>query len=255
MPCDAGSGWFQLSGRTRRDRNAADAQAGALPLASRRLHAARSRIMPPCTSLVPPGRRAWPEPSEGRGDETAGGSDRLIERRLTDPDRSDTLMHMEQIRIRDLHMKTGERVRRAARGGRCGHHRARPARWPSLIPFHEGSCGSFVSRTPGAPRARHPAGRLRRRHRVRLGRSRIVDTFARLSGDVFLRTGDAVHLLSAREFGCTVVYSNDRHLLAAAPHVGIKGRDVIGPAGSSCARGTGYERRGMRQWAKPTPSW
>ena len=59
----------------------------------------------------------------------------------------------------------------------------------------------------------------------------IVDTFAGLSGDVFLRTGDAVHLLSAREFGCTAVYSNDRHLLAAAPHVGIKGRDVIGPAG------------------------
>ena len=59
----------------------------------------------------------------------------------------------------------------------------------------------------------------------------IVDTFARLSGDVFLRTGDAVHLLSAREFGYTAVYSNDRHLLAAAPHVGIKGRDVIGSAG------------------------
>ena len=54
-----------------------------------------------------------------------------------------------------------------------------------------------------------------------------VDTFAGLSGHVHLRTGDAVHLVSAREFGCAAVYSNDRHLLAAAPHVGITGRDVI----------------------------
>lgn len=57
----------------------------------------------------------------------------------------------------------------------------------------------------------------------------IEDTFANLSRSVFLRTGDAVHLLSAREFGCTAVHSNDRHLLAAAPHVGMTGRDVIGP--------------------------
>jgi len=55
----------------------------------------------------------------------------------------------------------------------------------------------------------------------------VTDTFSRLSRDVFLRTGDAVHLLTARESGCTAVYSNDRHLLAAAPHVGMTGRDVI----------------------------
>ena len=58
----------------------------------------------------------------------------------------------------------------------------------------------------------------------------VVDTFAGLSRRVFLRTGDAVHLLSAREIGCAAVYSSDRHLLAAAPHVGLTGRDVIGPA-------------------------
>ena len=57
----------------------------------------------------------------------------------------------------------------------------------------------------------------------------IARTFASLPRQVFLRTGDAVHLLSARERGCTEVYSNDRHLLAAAPHVGIAGFDVIAP--------------------------
>ena len=57
----------------------------------------------------------------------------------------------------------------------------------------------------------------------------IVGTFSNLSRSVFLRTGDAVHLLSAGEFGCTAVCSNDRHLLAAVPHVGVAGRDVIDP--------------------------
>lgn len=59
--------------------------------------------------------------------------------------------------------------------------------------------------------------------------SSIVDTFAQLSCQGYLRTSDAVHLLSARAFGCTTVYSSDRHLLAAAPHVGIVGRNVIEP--------------------------
>ena len=57
----------------------------------------------------------------------------------------------------------------------------------------------------------------------------IADTFSNLPRSVFLRTGDAVRLLSAREFGCTAVYSNDRHLPAEAPHVGMTSRDVIEP--------------------------
>ena len=60
----------------------------------------------------------------------------------------------------------------------------------------------------------------------------VADTFSELSRHVFLRTGDAVHLVSAREFGCAAVYSSDRHLLAAAPHVGMTGRDVIGSGAS-----------------------
>ena len=57
----------------------------------------------------------------------------------------------------------------------------------------------------------------------------VAGTFASLPRRVILRTGDAVHLLSARERGCKAIYSNDRHLLAAASYVGIEGRDVIAP--------------------------
>ena len=61
----------------------------------------------------------------------------------------------------------------------------------------------------------------------------VTDRFARLPGHVHLRTADAVHLLSARACGCTEIYSNDRHLLQAAGHVGMTGRDVIDPPASS----------------------
>ena len=58
-------------------------------------------------------------------------------------------------------------------------------------------------------------------------RSAVAGIFRKLPRDVFLRTGDAVHLLSAREQGLTEIYSNDRHLLGAASDVGIKGLDLI----------------------------
>ena len=58
----------------------------------------------------------------------------------------------------------------------------------------------------------------------------VADTYGSLPRDVVLRTGDAVHLLSAREHGLRQVYSNDRRLLAAAPYVGMTGLDVIGGA-------------------------
>ena len=44
--------------------------------------------------------------------------------------------------------------------------------------------------------------------------------------DVFIRTADAVHLTTALETGEREVWTNDRHMLAAAPHFGLVGRRV-----------------------------
>lgn len=54
----------------------------------------------------------------------------------------------------------------------------------------------------------------------------VVDLFRQLPSDVYLRTGDAVHLVSAKEQGFAEIFSSDRRLLDAAGHVGIAGRDV-----------------------------
>jgi predicted nucleic acid-binding protein len=47
-----------------------------------------------------------------------------------------------------------------------------------------------------------------------------------LPGGVFLRAGDAVHLTTARELNEQAIWTNDRHLLAAAPFFGLEGRKV-----------------------------
>lgn len=57
--------------------------------------------------------------------------------------------------------------------------------------------------------------------------SRIRQVYRNLPASVFLRGADAIHLGTAAEAGFRIVYSNDAHLLAAARHFGIEGRDVI----------------------------
>ncbi len=54
-----------------------------------------------------------------------------------------------------------------------------------------------------------------------------VETLMRsLPSKAYVRAGDAIHLASAREAGFTEIWSNDRHLLAAAAHFGLHGRSV-----------------------------
>jgi len=43
---------------------------------------------------------------------------------------------------------------------------------------------------------------------------------------VFIRTADAVHLTAAQEAGEREVWTNDRHMLAAAAYFGLSGRSV-----------------------------
>jgi predicted nucleic acid-binding protein len=44
--------------------------------------------------------------------------------------------------------------------------------------------------------------------------------------DLFIRTADAVHLATANEIGERDVWTNDRHMLAAARYFGLTGRSV-----------------------------
>jgi predicted nucleic acid-binding protein len=44
--------------------------------------------------------------------------------------------------------------------------------------------------------------------------------------EVYLRTADAVHLTTAKEIGEREVWTNDRHMLAAAGYFGLVGRSV-----------------------------
>ena len=49
---------------------------------------------------------------------------------------------------------------------------------------------------------------------------------ASLPASIYLRGGDAVHLVTAQRAGFTEIWSNDKHLLAAAPRFGLRGRSV-----------------------------
>lgn len=55
----------------------------------------------------------------------------------------------------------------------------------------------------------------------------VCAAFEGLPATVPVRTGDALHLTCAHEHGFAEIYSHDRHLLAAAPHFGLTGKNVI----------------------------
>jgi predicted nucleic acid-binding protein len=50
---------------------------------------------------------------------------------------------------------------------------------------------------------------------------------ASLHSTIFIRSADALHLACAAENGFTSIYSHDRHLLGAAEHFGLEGKDIL----------------------------
>jgi predicted nucleic acid-binding protein len=53
---------------------------------------------------------------------------------------------------------------------------------------------------------------------------KMVTLLTALPPTIFLRAGDAVHLSTALDLGEREIWTNDGHLLAAAPHFGLTGR-------------------------------
>jgi predicted nucleic acid-binding protein len=56
---------------------------------------------------------------------------------------------------------------------------------------------------------------------------RVSEVFGRLSGAIYLRAADALHLACAAEDAFKEIYSNDRHLIDGAVHFGLKGTNII----------------------------
>ena len=56
---------------------------------------------------------------------------------------------------------------------------------------------------------------------------RVLQVFRKAPATAFLRSADALHLACAAEHGFETIYSNDRHLLAAAPLFGLNGVNIL----------------------------
>jgi predicted nucleic acid-binding protein len=55
---------------------------------------------------------------------------------------------------------------------------------------------------------------------------RIVSLVSTVPARLYLRAGDAVHLTTSQDISESEIWTNDRHLLAAAPHFGLQGSSV-----------------------------
>ena len=55
----------------------------------------------------------------------------------------------------------------------------------------------------------------------------VADGFRTLPESLFVRTADATHLVTARTNDFREIYSSDTHLLSAAPHFGLEGKNII----------------------------
>lgn len=55
---------------------------------------------------------------------------------------------------------------------------------------------------------------------------RVEATTRALPASCYLRTFDALHLVTAADSGFVEIWTNDRHMLAAAPYFGLVGRSV-----------------------------
>jgi len=55
---------------------------------------------------------------------------------------------------------------------------------------------------------------------------RVESLVAALAPGAYVRAGDAIHLVTALEAGFTEIWTNDRHLLNAAPRFGLSGKTV-----------------------------
>ena len=55
---------------------------------------------------------------------------------------------------------------------------------------------------------------------------KVHEALVTLRSAVFIRSGDATHLVSARTAGFSRIWTSDRHMLEAARHFGLAGRSV-----------------------------
>ncbi|HET6282185.1 MAG TPA: type II toxin-antitoxin system VapC family toxin [Polyangia bacterium] len=56
--------------------------------------------------------------------------------------------------------------------------------------------------------------------------ARVAERLSQIPPAAYVRAGDAIHLCAAGEAGFTEVWTNDRHMLGAAPAFGLRGRSV-----------------------------